>query len=323
MTKKTEIQESKGGHGKSLAVTFIGAALGLLVYCGSFYAKAYMENREAMQSYDALRKACLTGELMDGNGDRPGSSSDDDTDADTDVAYGSAGRKIDMEAVDGRDGLSNDEPDSERTEADKPAVPESFGISWENLYKVNHDIVAWVVIPGADISYPVVQGEDDEFYLHHSISKEEDPFGTIFLGCGNTRNFSDSHSFLYGHNMEGNMMFANLNRYEDSRFFDRCPEFVIYTPEEMYRYRIFSVEQAGEQSPCFQYGYKLGSKEYKTQLNMLSGNSMYQTGIIPDSNEPMVTLVTCNSRLDEHIRMTIHGIRSEVIGAETVQGDGK
>ena len=35
------------------------------------------------------------------------------------------------------------------------------------------------------------------------------------------RNFMGSHSILYGHNIEGNMMFANLNRYEQPEFLEK------------------------------------------------------------------------------------------------------
>ena len=79
-------------------------------------------------------------------------------------------------------------------------------------------MAAWITIPGADISYPVVQGMDDEYYLKHNFKKEEDLFGCIFLEHNNKKNFMGSHSILYGHNIEGNMMFANLNRYEQRNF---------------------------------------------------------------------------------------------------------
>ena len=67
----------------------------------------------------------------------------------------------------------------------------------------------------------VVQGEDDEFYLKHDFERKEDLFGSIFLGHHNDAAFTDSHSFIYGHNMEGHMMFANLNQYEQPEFLEK------------------------------------------------------------------------------------------------------
>lgn len=324
--------------GRRLALSMIGAATGLLLYCGSFFAKSYLENMQARQAYESLRAACLPGEELLLAGGMAGMLQ-----GEVDEAWNSANRAQSINdqqlSINGEAWNINDQKQSVndkqkgklknaagRKEGQSAAqrngengavesekvIKKSFGINWEKLRKINPDIIAWITVPGADISYPVVQGEDDEYYLHHSFAGEEDDFGTIFLGSGSDKDFGDSHSFLYGHNMEGNMMFANLNRYEEEEYLRECPEFFVITPRQMMRYEIFSVQQAGEQSPGFQYGHALGSKAYKTQLKMLSQGSMYDTGVSPDAEKPIVTLVTCNSRLDEDIRMTVHGICTEM-----------
>ena len=72
------------------------------------------------------------------------------------------------------------------------------------------------------------------------------------------------------------MMFANLNRYEQPEFLEKCPEIEIKTPERKFLYKIFSIEQAGSQSAAFEYGYDLSSPAYKQQLATLKENSMYK-----------------------------------------------
>ena len=266
---------------KGFALSILGAAGGLLLYCGSFYAKSYMENLQEQKKYEVIKDTCLAGEEDSLNtGEKP------DTEKDASSELKARKKKADKEKT----------------------IEESFGISWKKLSEINPEIIGWITVPGADISYPVVQGKDDEYYLNHSITGEKDPFGAVFLGFHNNKNFLESHSFLYGHNMEGNMMFANLNRYESPEFLEQCPEFYVITPKRKFCYEIFSVEQAVEDSISFRYGYELESDTYRKQLEILKENSIYNTGVTPDAGNTMVTLVTCNSRLDEYVRMTVHGI---------------
>ena len=37
------------------------------------------------------------------------------------------------------------------------------------LKKTNNDIIGWIEIAGTNINYPVLQGQDNEYYLNHKI----------------------------------------------------------------------------------------------------------------------------------------------------------
>lgn len=267
---------------RGLALSFIGAGAGLLLYCGSFYWKSYLENRQVQEQYAKIREAC--------------------------VEENEQYREKNAEANE-----KKSQEVKKKKSRKKKKVKESFGISWEKLRSINSEIKGWIEVPGAGISYPIVQGEDDNFYLTHSIDGKKDPFGSIFLGSGNRGDFRDSHSLVYGHNMEGGMMFANLNRYENPDFLTECPGFVITTPVRQFQYEIFSVEQAWEGGAAFQYGHKLGSEEYGEQQEWMKENSMYETGVFPNGQQRIVSLVTCNSRLDPDVRMVIHGICRQIL----------
>ncbi len=273
---------------RTFAVSMVMAATGLLIYCAGFYIKSYEQNLKAKAEYMKISEIAAAGSASE-----PEAEQEDGT--------ASAAKEQNKSA---------DKKQKNRDNADK--IRESFGISWENLRKINSRVVAWITIPGADISYPVAQGNDDEYYLTHNFRREEDLFGCIFLEHDNKKDFTDSHNIIYGHNMEGNMMFANLNHYERPEFLEQCPEIEIITPERRFLYRIFSVEQASPESEAFRYGYRLLSRAYKQQLSVLKSNSMYETGTEPDAAAPMVTLITCNSRLDKEIRMAVHGICYEI-----------
>ena len=87
----------------------------------------------------------------------------------------------------------------------------------------NPDIVAWIYIEGTKINYPIVQGEDNSYYLKHLFSGEWNGSGCIFLDSRNDASFADRHSIIYGHHMKNGTMFTDLDKYKKQDFFDEHP----------------------------------------------------------------------------------------------------
>ena len=59
---------------------------------------------------------------------------------------------------------------------------EYLQIDFDGLRKVNPDVIAWIDIPGAGISYPVLKGEDNSYYLTHLASGQFGISGQYFYG---------------------------------------------------------------------------------------------------------------------------------------------
>ena len=53
--------------------------------------------------------------------------------------------------------------------------------NFRKLREINKDIVAWIHVPGTDVDYPVVHGEDNSYYLNHDIEGKTSRAGAIFL----------------------------------------------------------------------------------------------------------------------------------------------
>ena len=85
-------------------------------------------------------------------------------------------------------------------------------VDFEGLKAQNPDVVAWIQIPALDISYPVVQGKDNSYYLHHMFDGKENKNGSIFIDYHNQPEFTDSNTIVYGHNMKNGSMFGTLDR---------------------------------------------------------------------------------------------------------------
>ena len=79
-----------------------------------------------------------------------------------------------------------EEEESPESEKEKEEPKNRYlEIDFAGLKAVNPDVIAWIQIPALDISYPVVQGKDNAYYLHHLFSGESNINGSIFVDCHN------------------------------------------------------------------------------------------------------------------------------------------
>lgn len=81
------------------------------------------------------------------------------------------------------------------------------------------DMVAWLTLDDTNVDYPVMQGETNNDYLNKDPFGDYSLSGSIFLDSRNSADFTDDYSLVYGHHMEGGMMFGALDDYLDEEFF--------------------------------------------------------------------------------------------------------
>lgn len=169
-----------------------------------------------------------------------------------------------------------------------------FTVDWEKLKGT--DCVAWVRFKNPkQISYPVMQGENNSYYLHHLYNGKYNFAGSIFLNSGNDGYFRDENSIIYGHNMSNRSMFGNLRKFKDQSFVDENQYFYIYLPDgTRHTYQIFSVVNAKDGSSDYSYGFK-DLEEYQDYQKRLKSKSIVDTAAKIDANKRMVSLSTCAS----------------------------
>lgn len=159
----------------------------------------------------------------------------------------------------------------------------------DNFKKINPDYKLWITIENTVIDYPVVQGEDNDFYLNHNFYREESVSGTIFIDNRNNIN-EDRSLVLYGHNMKNGTMFTDINKFKDKDFFDNGIIKVIKGDKE-YIYEVFSVFI--EEANSISLKYKFGSNdEFNEYINNIKEKSIYTKEVENYSN--IITLYTCS-----------------------------
>ena len=109
-------------------------------------------------------------------------------------------------------------PEVENEIGETDAIKETeyvSAIDFAVLDSQNPDVVAWIQIPGTQINYPVVQGKDNDYYLHRDLNGQKSTAGTIFLDYADRADFSSLHNVLYGHHMKNGSMFKDISRYRN------------------------------------------------------------------------------------------------------------
>lgn len=189
---------------------------------------------------------------------------------------------------------------------DQPKPP--IDVDFETLQGVNEDVAGWIYIEALDgISYPVVQGKDNETYLHTTYEKNYNFAGTIFIDYENSRDFTDCNTLVYGHNMKNGSMFGQLKKFtEDQATYDKSRYFWILTPEKNYRYEIIAAYTTGVNSDTYTL-FKGPGEEFETYLKTIKGYSEITTDDTEELTikDKIVTLSTCTG--NEATRFVVQG----------------
>lgn len=196
------------------------------------------------------------------------------------------------------------------------APAEEFTVDFAGLKSLNPDCIGWIRFENIDISYPIMQGEDNEYYLHHTFEGQEITAASIFMDCGNAPDFTDENTFIYGHNMRDKTMFGRLNNYENEDYYKENPCFYIYTPEYVYRYDIFACYLADVEAEQDSFYTRFATgEEFQHFIDNVKERSEYDTGVAVTSEDHIITLMTCNPAGYDY-RFLIHAVQAEAVPAE-------
>lgn len=176
---------------------------------------------------------------------------------------------------------------------DDPYMEEMAAINLAALREVNPDVVGWIRIPDTGIDYPLMQGEDNEFYLKHTWEKEPNSVGSVFLEYQNSADLTDYNTIVYAHNMNSGAMFSDLELFALKKYWEDRPYVYVVTDGGVYRYEIFAFFQPEVES--LTYGMNPQRDDTKEKfLNLAMENAWYDTGVRPAITDRILTLSTCS-----------------------------
>lgn len=165
-----------------------------------------------------------------------------------------------------------------------------------SLKKINQDTVAYLKVNGTNINYPVVQSNDNEYYLRHSFDKSYSQAGWIFLDYRNNIERLDNNNIIYGHNMLNQTMFSNLTKMLNKSFFNDSNNLYINLTTECKKtiWKIFSVYVTNPDTYYMTIGFSSPSA-HQDFLNTIKNRSIYTFDEQVTVTDKILTLSTCTN----------------------------
>ena len=273
---------------KSIRISLIAVFLIVFLVSGGMVIKKLTEYREGEQTYDDVEK--LAGleslENTDTQSDLPEEEPEDNEDVPEDKDIKKEEKK------------TNPLP--------KVSIDNLKNLNLDALQKVNKDVMGWIIIPGADISYPLLDGDDNSYYLNRTWDKQWNTMGSIFLEAECSNKLSEFNTIIYGHNMRNTTMFSNLKKYVKKSFWSGAPYVYIATEDGVRRYDIFAAYEVSVEGHAFWINIEdeqLKQKFIDKSLEM----SEIKTDIVPVTSDHILTLSTCTGNGHEK-RMIVQAV---------------
>ena len=165
----------------------------------------------------------------------------------------------------------------------------------------NSDIVGWLEIPNTNISYPVVQGIDNDYYMRRNYQKKYTIEGSLFLDKNYNWNEPSSNLLIYGHNNRGSSgMFVGLMDYKDESFYKEHNTMRFTTDKDDAIYDIISVFFSRvyykREEDVFRYYYFINAEnkeEFEEYISECKKASIYPIKETAEYGDQLITLSTC------------------------------
>ena len=180
------------------------------------------------------------------------------------------------------------------------------------LREENEDIVAWITVPGTEIDMPIVQAEDNTYYLTHDIDKKTNSMGWAFADYQNTFPTLSTNTIFYGHTYRQTTIFSKLKNVLEKKWLDDDSKHMITLDTEKDRllFKVFSVYTIDQTTDYLQIDFSSRDK-YKEYLNTSLNRSIKDFKVTPTVNNKIITLSTCYNDSDQRLI-----VQAKLIGSE-------
>ena len=206
------------------------------------------------------------------------------------------------------DGNNDDNASSEKPNNDKDKKPTYYpndywdylsvpfmNVNFNELLKKNSDTVGWIKIEGTKVNYPVVQTDDNDYYLNHAFNRRKNSGGWIFADYRSDFEEFEKNTIIYGHNMNNKTMFGSVpSMLNNSYLKNKDKQYIkISTPSSNTVWKVFSVYSIKPETYYLKTNFI--NEPYDKFLNTIKNRSIHNFKIDVTTDDKILTLSTCDN----------------------------
>ena len=183
----------------------------------------------------------------------------------------------------------------------------TFENSFKALKRINDETVGYLVVKNTEISYPVVQHSDNNFYLKYDFYQKKSSMGWVYADYRNDFNKLDDNNIIYGHSMLNGTMFGTLKKVLNSSWRKDKNNMIISLDTEngSYKFEIFSAYKVDYTTDYLFTNFD--NEEDKLEfIDLIRGRSSFNSSVDVGADDKILTLSTCaggNNR-----RLVVHAV---------------
>lgn len=164
-------------------------------------------------------------------------------------------------------------------------------------YYNNDDVKGILEINNTDYIVPILQSDDNDYYLNHTPDNKKHYMGSIYLDFRVDID-SSKKLLIYGHNSSNiDMPFKILENYYDENFYKEHKYVELTTSTQKKKYEVFSVYVETSDFDYMNINFN-NDEEYLTHITKLKNKSMYDTKVELTSADEILILQTCSTHKD-------------------------
>lgn len=183
-------------------------------------------------------------------------------------------------------------------------------LSFAELKKLNPEVFGWLTVEGTHIDYPLVQGKDNSKYVNTDVKGEFSLSGSLFLDYQNQKDFSDRNNIIYGHHMEKNLMFGELENFQEKSYFDSHRYGTLYYENAWHKVEFFAFLHIDAHDPMI-YNTALTEEKQRDYLDYVKSYAQQYREHPFQKGERYLVLSTCTSSSTNGRHVLIGCIKEE------------